>query len=224
MSTLEPGVLLGLAGLGAVHGVNPGMGWLFAVALGLQQREGRAVWRALPPLALGHAAAIALVVAAAVLAGEVLPLQLVRWLVAALLLGFGLQRLLRGHGHGPLAGLRVTWRQLAAWSFLMASAHGAGLMVLPLLLRGGAAGAAADAHGMHGTGALQAGMAGMGGAQLDGALATAVHAASYLAVTALVALLVYHRFGLRLLRTAWINLDAIWAVALIITAVVTLVL
>lgn len=225
MTSLGPEALLGLLALGALHGVNPGMGWLFAVALGLQERNGRAVWRALPPLVLGHAAAIGLALTAAVLVGRMLSPELLRWAVAALLLGFGLQRLALGHGHTGLASLRVNRRQLAGWSFLMASGHGAGLMVVPLLLPGSGGAAPPSAHAAHGMAGMPHDMlqAGPGLAQPAAVLATLVHSAGYLAVTALLALLVYHRFGLRLLRTAWINLDAIWAAALVITGVLVLV-
>ena len=121
-----------LVGLGAVHGLNPGMGWLFAVALGLQERSRRALWRALPPLALGHAGAIALAVAVAAGLGHAFPARELRWAVAVALVGLGVLRLVR-HGH-PRGGFRVGGRDLALWSLLMATAHGAGLMVLPLVL------------------------------------------------------------------------------------------
>ena len=226
MNALELGPVLGLLLLGAVHGINPGMGWLFAVALGLQERKGRAVWRALPPLAFGHACAIAVAAAAALLAGQFLPREALRWVVAASLLALGLHRLRGAHGHARLGGMRVGWRRLTAWSFLMASAHGAGLMVLPLLL-GGASPAAAGGHAAHGHGVAAAGggtevlQAGLAGAPLAALSAALIHSAGYLLITALCALLVYRWLGLRLLRTAWINLDAIWAGALVLTAIVT---
>ena len=119
--------------LGAYHGVNPAMGWLFAVALGMQERSGRAVGRSLLPIALGHALAVSLVVLAAALAQAVLPLGRVKALVAAILLGFGLYCLVRRR-HPRWGGMQVGFRDLTIWSFLMASAHGAGFMVLPLLL------------------------------------------------------------------------------------------
>ena len=85
MTGLGFGSETALLALGAVHGLNPGMGWLFAVALGLQERDRRALWRALPPLALGHAAAIAIAVGGAAALGLVLPAEQLRWLVAAML-------------------------------------------------------------------------------------------------------------------------------------------
>ncbi|HXV91637.1 MAG TPA: hypothetical protein VD707_09740 [Gemmatimonadales bacterium] len=204
-----------LLGLGALHGLNPGMGWLFAVALGLQEGKGRAVWRALPPLAAGHAAAIAAAVAVAGLAGMVVPPGALRWLVAALLLGLGVARLVRGR-HPRWGGMRVGSREIAVWSFLMAAAHGAGLMVLPVLLEGQAP---PTVHAHHAGGATAV----AGAAPLGGLAATLVHTAGYLLVCGVVAAVVYRRFGLRWLRRGWVNLDAVWAAALVVTAVVTVV-
>jgi uncharacterized membrane protein len=211
MSGLDAGPLVALVTLGAVHGINPAMGWLFAAALGLQERRARAVWRALPPLALGHALAVAVVVAVGAAAGRVVPLELLRYGTASVLLVFGIRRLRRGHRHPRFGGMRVGGRDLAVWSFLMASAHGAGLMVLPFIMQDPAP-AAHGAHAAHAT--VFAGEA-------AALAAAAVHAASYLVVTCVIALVVYERAGLRLLRTAWINLDVLWAVALIATALVT---
>jgi hypothetical protein len=251
---------LALAGLGALHGINPGMGWLFAVALGLQERRGAAVWRALPPLAIGHGLAIAVVVALAAVVGLVLPLGWLKWSVAGLLLAMGVYRLFR-HGHPRYGGMQVGPLQLTIWSFLMASAHGAGLMVLPIVLgmrargtdaaaaepagadhhshaghvmgRGAAeshagpgmgpgveAGAMAGADGGH-AGHMDVLFSGMAQGQWEALAVTLVHTLGYLLVTGVVAVIVYRRLGLRLLRTAWINLDLIWAGALILTALVT---
>lgn len=211
---------LGLAGLGALHGINPGMGWLFAVALGLQERKGSAVWRALPPLALGHGLAIAAVLALAVAAEWVIPLDGLRWIVAGLLLTLGVYRLFR-HGHPRYGGMQVGARELTLWSFLMASAHGAGLMVLPIALgmRRDQGMAAPGPHSGHGNHLEPISMAAAGG--FDAVPIALVHTLAYLLVTGLVALIVYRKLGLRLLRTAWINLDLIWAGALILTAIVT---
>ena len=201
--------------LGAGHGINPGMGWLFAVALWLQERQSRAVWRALPPLALGHALATGVVVAAAAAIGLVIPAAILRWLVAALLLGFGAWRLWRSR-HPRFGGMRASARDLAIWSFLMATAHGAGLMLLPFLV-----GASADGGAEHDSHAAHAAV--VAGEPLAGVYATVVHTIGYLVVTGVIALLVHRYFGLRLLRRAWINLDVIWAAALMATAVLMLV-
>ena len=210
-----------LLALGALHGLNPGMGWLFAVALGLQEGERRAVWRALPPLAAGHGLAIAVAVALAALAGLVVSLRHLQLLVALLLLALGVRQLAR-HRHVRWGGMRMTPRQLATWSFLMASAHGAGLMALPFVLGTTVAGPHA-AHATHAAQASHASHASVVPAdQMAGLLAVAVHAVGYLAVTALLAVVVYEWLGLRLLRTAWVNLDRVWAGALVVTAVITL--
>jgi hypothetical protein len=204
--------------LGATHGINPGMGWLFAVALGLQERSRRAVWRALGPLAAGHALAIAATLAVAAAIGAVLPLRQLRWLVAASLLVVA-WRTFSGHRHPRWGGMRVGARDLTIWSFLMATAHGAGLMVLPFVLGDGSAGGAGAVAHQHVAHAAVA-----SGLPAAGAGAALVHAAGYLLVTGLVAVVVYERVGLRMLRSAWINLDVIWAAALVATAVLTIML
>ncbi len=211
---------IALLALGAVHGINPAMGWLFAVALGLQERDRRVVWGALGPLALGHAAAIAAAVAAAELVGAVIPPSLLRWVVAVLLAGLGVAHLLR-HRHPRRGGMRVGRKDLAIWSFLVASAHGAGLMVLPFLLDTAAGGGAVAAGGQAVPAPGLPALAGLPQEHLVGLAATLVHTAGYLIVTGLVAVIVYEKLGLRLLRKAWINLDLLWAGALIVTAALT---
>lgn len=207
---------LGLLALGALHGVNPAMGWLFAVSLGLQEGQRGAVWRAMAPLALGHALAVVVAVAAAAVVGQVVPLRYLKWIVAVLLVGFGVAHLVR-HRHPRRGGMQVGARDLAVWSFLMASAHGAGLMAVPFLLGDGAAPAGAMAgHGPHATV-----MAGPGGDWITGLVGSGVHTAGYLAVTLVAAVVVYEWVGLRLLRTAWINVNLLWAVALVLTGVLT---
>jgi hypothetical protein len=211
-----------LALLGAVHGLNPAMGWLFAVALGLQEKDRRAVWGALLPLAAGHALAIAAAIGVATAVGLVVPTGGIRWVVAATLLVLGVVRL-RRHRHPRWVGMRVSARDLTLWSFLMASAHGAGLMALPFVLAAthpAAAGHHLD-HGGLGQGGHAAAMSALPPGALVGLLATAAHTVGYLVVLMLMAALVYERLGLRLLRTAWINLDLVWAGALTCTAVLT---
>jgi hypothetical protein len=200
--------------LGAVHGLNPGMGWLFAVALGLQERRRGALWGALPPLALGHAAAILAALVAAALLGRALPLTVVEWVVGGMLIVLGGFRLLR-HRH-PRGGMRVGPRDLALWSLAMATAHGAGLMVLPVVLA-----VPQSAHAAHTGGLAMAGVMGAGGA---GAWwATALHTVGYLAATMLAAVVVYERFGVGVVRRVWVNVDLIWGPALIITGIFTIV-
>ncbi len=201
--------------LGAYHGINPGMGWLFAVALGMQQQKASAVARSLVPIAIGHALAIGSVVLAAAFLGRALPPAAIRYPVAAVLIGLGTYCLIR-HRHPRWVRMQVGFRDLTVWSFLMASSHGAGLMVLPVLL-GSSAVEAADHMARHNHTSAAA-------SPLVGLLATGVHTIAYLAVTGVVAWVVYCKFGLALLRKAWFNLDVIWAAALLITGVVTLVM
>lgn len=202
-----------LLALGAGHGINPAMGWLFAVALGLQRQSRGAVWGALGPLALGHALAIAVAIAAAGVIGLILPLDVLKWGTAGLLIGFGVFRLVRAR-HIAYGGMGADARELAIWSFLMASTHGAGLMVLPLVL--------GDPHVTgHVHQLVAASAAGVAGIERSGVMAALVHTAGYLLVTGLIAVIVYERVGLRFLRTAWVNLDLVWAVALVVTGVAT---
>jgi hypothetical protein len=199
--------------LGAYHGINPGMGWLFAVALGMQERKGSAVAKALVPIALGHALSVAMVVLVAAFIGMALPLEEIRYAVAALLFALGIFSLAR-HYHPRWVRMQVGFRDLTAWSFLMATAHGAGLMLLPVLLGSRTVEAADHMAGHHHSSAAASPLAAL--------LATAVHTIAYLAVTGLVAWVVYRKFGLAILRKAWLNLDAVWAAALVVTGVVTL--
>ncbi len=203
--------------LGVYHGINPGMGWLFAVALGMQEKSSRAVWRALGPISLGHALSISVVIALASLVEAMLPLRTVKVGVAVVLFGFGLYHLLR-HRHPRWGGMQVGFRDLTIWSFLMASAHGAGLMVVPILfgMSSGhsAAGSHAPMHHVH--------MSSVGGTPTS-ISAVLVHTLGYLIVTGFVAWVVYRKLGLALLRKAWLNLDFVWALALVVTGVFVLV-
>jgi hypothetical protein len=191
--------------LGAYHGINPGMGWLFAVARGMQEHRARAVAWSLPPIALGHALSIGVVVLIAGLAQVVLPLVYIRIGVAVVLVGLGVYKLIRTR-HFRWGGMQVGFRELTIWSFLMASAHGAGLMVLPVVLAG--------SHAHH--------HAGSSPGAASGVWATLIHTLGYFTVTAAVALLVYQKFGLAMLRRSWFNLDLIWAIALVVTGFVAL--
>jgi hypothetical protein len=192
------------------------MGWLFAAALGMQKKSAGAVWQSLVPIAVGHFIAIGLVVAAAVVAGAVLPLQYVKIAAAGVLLAFGLQRLIR-KSHPRWGGMQIGFRDLCIWSFLMASAHGAGFMLLPILLKMSA---------LHGATGMGAPMPHLHGDAFAGPwtapTALLVHTLGYLLVTGLIALVVYKKVGLEVLRKAWVNLDLIWAVVLIVTAGFTL--
>ena len=211
---------LALAALGAGHGLNPGMGWLFAVALGMQEGRARAVWRALSPLALGHALAVGVAVLAAAALGRILPASLLGWIVGGSLLGLGALRLVR-HRHPRYGGMRVGFRELTTWSFLLATAHGAGLMILPLLVRdAGVSSHPSGAHAMH---LAMASMVPASGPLSAGLEATLLHTAGYLLVTGAIAMVTYRKLGLRMLGAMWINLDLIWGAALVVTGAVALV-
>ncbi len=258
MKEMWPWITLML--LGVYHGLNPGMGWLFAVALGLQERSRRAVIRAFAPIALGHAASIAVVVAlVAALQTAVSPVYL-RWIGGGALIAFGLYKLIVPMSCPRWVGMRVGFRELTAWSFLMATACGAGLMVVPVILQ-----LPADAKPVvqivpavdtkpiatvtpavvnkdgtqkdmanpaptsdpqlpachvqvaqmatrHGAGPLAA-----GGAVL-------LHTLAMFLVMAVIAIVVYEKVGLAILRKAWLNLDLLWAGALVGAGVLTFVL
>ena len=196
--------------LGAYHGINPAMGWLFAVALGMQQGSARGVWRALPPIALGHMGAVGAVLLIAGLAQTVVPLPAMKLAVASVLVTLGLHHQWR-HRHPRFGGMQVGFRDLTVWSFLMASAHGAGFMVLPFVMNmSGPLHPAGGSHGHHAM-VLNAPV------PWAGAMVLGLHTLSYLLVLAFAAWLVYRKLGLALLHRAWFNLDVIWAAALVAT-------
>jgi hypothetical protein len=192
--------------LGAYHGVNPGMGWLFAVGRGLQEQRRQAVLSSLLPIAVGHEASIVIVVVVVSLTEQVLPPHLIRLLAALLLVSFGLYKLARPRSHPGGFGMRVGFAGLAGWSFLMSSAHGAGLMLAPVLL------------GMPVVGAYHS----LSEITLQAALAATVHVTAMLAVMAVVAVVVYEKVGLGILRRGWFNLDLGWSLVLVGSGAVTL--
>ena len=217
MSELWP--WLTLFGLGAFHGINPAMGWLFAVGLGLQEQKRIAVLRALPPIALGHALSIGIIIAAVLLARVAVPPFALKITAAAILFAFGLYRLFRSR-HPNWVGMRVGFGDLTLWSFVMASAHGAGLMLIPLFLKS-APQTLAQHTGpmglhMHATCALE--FAKFSTPSLLTS-SVAVHTLGYLLVTGLVAMLVYEKLGVGMLRRAWFNVDLFWMLALMVTGV-----
>jgi hypothetical protein len=195
-----------LAGLGFFHGINPAMGWLFAVALGLHRNSTAVVLLSLVPIALGHAAAIGLVVFAVLVLGLVIdPVVLSRG-AGAILLGWAVWHAIYGHRQRLRVGMRTGLAGLALWSFLMASAHGAGLMLVPVV--------------------IPLCLSGQGVPGASGVLALAavgVHTGAMLATIALVSLLVYEWAGLAFLRSAWVNLDLLWILALAVSGALLLV-
>ncbi len=201
-----------VAGLGAYHGLNPAMGWLFAVARGLQERSRGAVLRSLVPIALGHEASVALVVVLASGVALVTAPQLLRVVGACALVAFGLFKLARPRAHPQWVGMRITERELGLWSFLMSSAHGAGLMLFPVLL-----GLPAMEQGDH---AVELSLAAE--TLVQDVLAVVLHTAAMLVVMGAVAVVVYERLGVGVLRRAWLNLDLVWSVVLIGAGALTL--
>ncbi|MEO8689579.1 MAG: hypothetical protein ABI611_15375 [Solirubrobacteraceae bacterium] len=212
---LWPWILLGL--LGAYHGLNPAMGWLFAVALGMQERDRRAVLRALPAIALGHEASIMLVALVVLGLGVITDPSALHLGAGIALIAFGLFRFIKPRAHFRWVKGNVNRRELTWWSFLMSSAHGAGLMVAPVLIGAGAATDAA-ASSDHAIAAVQA-----DGLSIPGSmLGITLHVAAMLAVMSVVALMVYDHVGVAVLKKAWINLDALWAGAFVLAGVLTL--
>ncbi len=252
-----------LIALGAYHGINPGMGWLFAVALGLQEGSRRAVIRAFAPIALGHALSIAMVVGLVAALQTVVPPVWLRYGVAGVLVAFGLYKLLAPMSHPRWVGMRVGSRELVLWSFLMATAHGAGLMLAPLVLKippaatgvpasptaaspSGVSAAAkpTDPHAGHAMGGTPSGpermpehpagsmnhadhlqhvqQAAGNGNPLLMLAAVILHTLAMFLVMAGIALIVYEKIGLAILRRAWFNLDLVWAASLIVAGGLTL--
>jgi hypothetical protein len=205
-------VWLALFLLGCYHGINPGMGWLFAVALGLQEKSAAAVARAVVPITLGHLVSVAVVVALALSAEVVFPHVAVHRAAAGILLAFGAYRLVRLR-HPRWVGMRVGFWGLVLWGFLMASAHGAGLMLLPFVT--------ASSQGAT-TMAMPMPQSTIGPSPFTGALMIAVHTLGYVVTMLTVALVVYTKLGVGFLRKAWINVDVVWAAALLIAGLIAL--
>jgi hypothetical protein len=201
---------LALVGLGLFHGINPAMGWLFAVALGLHRASQKVVLLSLVPIALGHALAVGAVVAAVLALGLVIDHTLLVRLAAVVLIGWALWHWLYGHRRRVVVGMQTGMLGLALWSFLMASAHGAGLMLIPVLMPLCLTGAPAQE--------LTAGASfGIGLAALT------VHTAAMLATIGIISLVVYNWAGVAFLRRGWINLDLVWTFALVAAGVMLLI-
>jgi hypothetical protein len=200
-----------LAVLGVYHGINPAMGWLFAVSRGMQERSRRAVLRSLVPIAIGHEASIAVVALLVLTLSTTTDPQELRFGAAAALVGFGIFRFVKPRAHFRWTTMRVSDRELGVWSFLMSTAHGAGLMIAPVIL---------------GLRASQGGhddMAMLSGGPIDiAAVGIAVHVAAMILVMGAIAFFVYERVGLQVLRRAWLNTDQVWAGAFILAGLVTL--
>ena len=195
-----------LAGLGAFHGLNPAMGWLFAVALGQHRRSRRVVLLSLLPIAAGHAIAVAVVVAVVVTLGILIDQAAIRVFAGVLLIGWAMYHAVYGHRHRVRVGMRTGMLGLALWSFVMATAHGAGLMLVPVLIP--LCLAATPAREITASGSLAVSLGAIG-----------VHTLAMLSVTGLIAVTVYEWLGLAFLRRGWVNLDLIWILALVVAGV-----
>ena len=201
---------LTIAGLGAFHGLNPAMGWLFAVALGLHRKSRTIIFQALPSIAFGHALSVSIIVSAVVMAGFMISEHAVLIASGLLLIGWAIYHQIYGHRHRVRVGMKTGLAGLTVWSFLMATAHGAGLMLLPVLIP------------------LCLSSSTIKDVTPDASFATmmtavGIHTAAMLAVTGAVAILVYEWIGVAILRCAWINLDLIWVLALAVTGAVLLI-
>src|SRR3954468_6881906 len=215
MHGVWPYILLGL--LGAYHGLNPAMGWLFAVALGMQERSRRAVLRSLLPIAIGHECSIALVAVLVVGLGLFADTHVLHLGAGLALIAFGIFRFVKPRAHFRWTKLRVNRRELGWWSFLMSTAHGAGLMVAPVIIGAGStgtAGAATDEDVHHVNLAI--------GNPLGGGIALFAHLASMLVVMALVAVVVYEKLGVKILRQAWVNTEWLWSGTFVLAGMVTI--
>jgi hypothetical protein len=210
----QTGLWLALAGLGAYHGLNPAMGWLFAVSQGMQHRDRRAVLRALVPIAIGHELSIVLVAVVVFGAAAVVEPRALHLGAAAVLLAFGVFRFARPRAHPRWTTMRVNGRELALWSFLMSTAHGAGLMIAPVLI--GLQGAEAASAHQHAETAMVTGVP-----LLAGGLGIALHVGAMLLVMGIVAVVVYEKLGLRILGRAWLNTDGLWAATFVMAAAIT---
>lgn len=208
MAHISPWLVL--AGLGAFHGLNPAMGWLFAVALGLQRNSRRIVPLSLIPIAIGHAVSIGIVAAALIALGLFVDERLLEMAAGAILIGWAIYHAAYGHRHRIRIGMTTGMVGLGIWSFLMATAHGAGLMLVPVLIP--LCLSASPAHELTASGSLPIALAAVG-----------VHMAAMLAVILVVAVSVHEWLGLSVLRRGWINFDLIWIAALAITGIILIV-
>jgi hypothetical protein len=200
---------LAIAGFGAYHGLNPAMGWLFALALGLQQKDERAIWVGLVPITLGHAISVALTALVILALQAFVSLRTLQIITAVLLLAFGAYKLFNWYRHPRWVGMRVSQYELVGWSFLMATAHGAGLMIAPALL--GVMSMGHD-YAMHSLSLASANVS----------LAVSLHTISMLLVMAIIAWVVYRKLGLMVLKKGWINFDLIWSAALLVVGFISL--
>ena len=189
------------------------MGWPLTVSAGLMERSSRALVAALWPLSIGHLLAMLFV-----LLPFGLLVTLVEWQrqiqvsASLLVIGFGIFRLVNPRHPRALARIRPT--QLGLWSFAVAIAHGAGLMLVPIYL--GLCRASDLDKGHEAAGALINANLGMA------VLVSVVHTLAMIAAGGFSAWLVYRYLGLKFVSRSWFNLDATWAVSLILIGALSL--
>jgi hypothetical protein len=176
----------------------------------MQERSRRAVLRSLVPIAIGHEASIALVALLVIVLSTSTDPSALRIGAAAALVAFGIFRFVKPRAHFRWTSMRVSDRELGVWSFLMSTAHGAGLMVAPVIL-----GLEASRHSHDD-------MAMLSGPIDITAVGVAVHVLVMVAVMAAVAFFVYERVGVQVLRRAWLNTDQVWAGAFVLAGLITL--
>ncbi|WP_240766206.1 hypothetical protein [Paraburkholderia flava] len=196
---------LAIAGLGVFHGINPAMGWLFAVALGLYRRSSRVVALSLIPIALGHMIAAGLMLAAGLSLSRVIDHTMLSRLCGAVLIGWAAWHMFRKHRMRTRVGMQTGFVGLAGWSFAMAGSHGAGLMLIPVLMP------ICNAYGVASRGV---GAAGASASTWIAFAALLVHSIAMLLTIAMISFAVFGWFGLAGLRTKWVNFDLLWGLSL----------
>ena len=181
--------------LGFYHGVNPGMGWLFSVALSMQRESTKTIFISHIPIAIGHLLSLIVTILVYYVIQEFITPETSKLFFALLLIGFGIYKLI-DRSHFNWVKMNVNNFDLFIWSFLMASSHGAGLMLIPGFNYEGD-------HMIH---------------HLEhfGFFALGIHTLAMLITSIIIAFLVYKLIGLRILRTSWINFDYIWSFVLIL--------
>ena len=207
------GLWLAVVVSGVYHGANPGMGWPLAVSAGLMERSSRALVAALGPLMVGHLLAMLVVILPFSLLVALVEWQRQIQIGASLLvIGFGVFRFVNRRHPRALARIRPT--QLGLWSFAVAVAHGAGLMLVPVYL--GLCRAADLDRSHEAAGALINANLGIA------VLVSVVHSVAMIVAGGFSAWLVYRYLGLKFVSRSWFNLDATWAVSLVLVGVVSL--
>jgi hypothetical protein len=207
------GLWLAVVASGLYHGVNPGMGWPLAVSAGLMERSSRALVKALWPLTVGHLLAmLAMILPFALLVALVERQRQIQIGASLLVIGFGVFRLVNRRHPRALARIRPT--QLGLWSFAVAIAHGAGLMLVPIYL--GLCRAADLDRSHQAAGALIIANPGVA------VLVSIVHSVAMIAAGGSMAWLVYRHLGIKFVSRSWFNLDATWALSLILVGALSL--